>query len=62
MIKEPSSHLESTAGEPTGTALAGRSGSTCRRTRALNFDQNVTGLRGEEEFGFNAEPFVRTGQ
>jgi HK97 family phage major capsid protein len=25
------------------------------------FDQNVTGFRGEEELGFNAEPAVRTG-
>jgi hypothetical protein len=25
------------------------------------FDQNITRFRGEEEFGFNAEPFVRTG-
>jgi HK97 family phage major capsid protein len=25
------------------------------------FDQNVTGFRAEEEFGFNAEPYVRTG-
>jgi hypothetical protein len=22
----------------------------------------VTGFRGEEEFGFNAEPYVRTGK
>jgi HK97 family phage major capsid protein len=26
------------------------------------FDQNVTGFRAEEEFGFNAEPTVRTGR
>jgi hypothetical protein len=26
------------------------------------FDQNITGFRGEEEFGFNAEPYVRTGK
>ena len=26
------------------------------------FDQNVTGFRGEEEFGFTAEPYVRTGK
>lgn len=26
------------------------------------FDQNVTGFRAEEEFGFNAEPVVRTGR
>lgn len=26
------------------------------------FDQNVTRFRGEEEFGFNAEPYVRTGK
>ena len=26
------------------------------------FDQNITGFRAEEEFGFNAEPYVRTGQ
>jgi len=26
------------------------------------FDQNITGFRGEEEFGFNAEPYVRTGR
>ena len=26
------------------------------------FDQNVTGFRADEMFGFNAEPYVRTGQ
>jgi HK97 family phage major capsid protein len=26
------------------------------------FDQNVTGFRAEEEFGFNAEPYVRSGR
>jgi hypothetical protein len=26
-----------------------------------SFDQNITGFRAEEEFGFNAEPYVRTG-
>ena len=26
------------------------------------FDQNVTGFRAEKEFGFNAEPYVRTGK
>lgn len=26
------------------------------------FDQNITGFRAEEEFGFNAEPLVRTGR
>ena len=26
------------------------------------FDQNVTGFRGEEESGFNAEPYIRTGK
>lgn len=26
------------------------------------FDQNVTGFRAEEEFGFNAEPYIRTGR
>jgi hypothetical protein len=26
------------------------------------FDQNVPGLRAEGEFGFNAEPYVRTGK
>ena len=25
------------------------------------FDQNITGFRAEEDFGFNAEPYVRTG-
>lgn len=25
-------------------------------------DQNITGFRCEEMFGFNAEPYVRTGQ
>jgi hypothetical protein len=25
-------------------------------------DQNVTGFRWEEESGFNAEPYVRTGK
>ena len=26
------------------------------------FDQNVTGFRAEEEFAFNAEPYVHTGR
>jgi hypothetical protein len=26
------------------------------------FDQNVTGFRAEEEFGFNATPYVATGK
>jgi hypothetical protein len=26
------------------------------------FDQNITGFRAEEDFGFNAEPPVRTGK
>ena len=26
------------------------------------FDQNITGFRAEEEFGFTAEPYVRTGR
>jgi hypothetical protein len=26
------------------------------------FDQNVTGFRAEEEFGFNATPYVATGE
>lgn len=26
------------------------------------FDQNITGFRAEEEFGFNAQPYVRTGR
>jgi HK97 family phage major capsid protein len=26
------------------------------------FDQNITGFRAEEEFAFNAEPYVRTGR
>jgi hypothetical protein len=26
------------------------------------FDQNITGFRAEELFGFNAEPHVRTGR
>jgi hypothetical protein len=26
------------------------------------FDNNTTGFRGEGEFGFNAEPYVRTGK
>jgi len=26
------------------------------------FDQNITGFRAEEEFGFNAEPYVHTGR
>ena len=25
------------------------------------FDQNITGFRAEEDFGFNAEPYVRSG-
>ena len=27
----------------------------------LRFDQSVTGFRAEEDFGFNAEPYVRSG-
>jgi hypothetical protein len=27
-----------------------------------SFDQNVTGFRAEEEFGFTAEPYVMTGK
>jgi hypothetical protein len=38
----------------SGTVRLGEAGS--------RFDQNVTGFRGEEEFGFNAEPYVRTGK
>ena len=26
------------------------------------FDQNITGFRAEEEFAFNAEPYIRTGR
>jgi hypothetical protein len=26
------------------------------------FDQNITGFRAEEEFAFNAEPYVRSGR
>jgi hypothetical protein len=26
------------------------------------FDQNITGFRGEEEFGFSATPYVATGK
>jgi HK97 family phage major capsid protein len=58
---------------PEGTALAGNwadcdiyLGSEFRidvSSEAGNrFDQNVTGFRAEEEFGFNAEPYVRTGK
>jgi HK97 family phage major capsid protein len=58
---------------PEGTALAGDFraatiyiGSEFRidvSSEAGNrFDQNVTGYRAEEEFGFNAEPYVRTGK
>jgi HK97 family phage major capsid protein len=57
---------------PTGTALAGNwsdcdiyIGSEMRidvSDAGNRFDQNVTGFRAEEEFGFNAEPYVRTGK
>jgi HK97 family phage major capsid protein len=58
---------------PSGTALAGAwgdcdiyIGSEFRidvSSEAGNrFDQNITGFRAEEEFGFNAEPYVRTGK
>ena len=58
---------------PVGTALAGdwRScdiyiGSEFRidvsNEAGNRFDQNVTGFRAEEEFGFNTEPYVRTGK
>ena len=52
---------------PSGTALAGAwdacdiyIGSEFRidvsSEAGSSFDQNVTGFRGEEEFGFNADP------
>ena len=45
---------------PTATSTSVRSSaSTCRPRRATRFDQNITGFRAEEEFGFNAEPYVR---
>jgi HK97 family phage major capsid protein len=58
---------------PVGTALAGAwadcdiyIGSEFRidvSSEAGNrFDQNVTGFRAEEEFGFNATPYVATGK
>jgi hypothetical protein len=57
---------------PTGTALAGAwsdcdiyIGSEFRidvSSDAGNRSTNVTGFRAEEEFGFNAEPYVRTGK
>jgi hypothetical protein len=58
---------------PTGTALAGNwadcdvyIGQEFRidvsSEAGSRFDQNVTGFRGEEEFAFNAEPYVRTGK
>jgi len=58
---------------PTGTALAGAwsdgdiyIGSGFRidvsSEAGSRFDQNITGFRAEEEFGFNAEPYVRTGK
>ena len=58
---------------PSGTALAGAwsdcdiyIGSEFRidvsSEAGTRFDQNITGFRGEEEFGFNAEPYVRTGK
>jgi HK97 family phage major capsid protein len=58
---------------PSGTALAGNwadcdiyLGSEFRidvsSEAGSRFDQNVTGFRAEEEFGFNAEPYVRTGK
>ena len=58
---------------PVGTALVGAwsdcdiyIGSEFRidvsSEAGSRFDQNVTGFRGEEEFGFNAEPYVRTGK
>jgi hypothetical protein len=58
---------------PVGTALAGAwsecdiyIGSEIRidvsSEAGTRFDQDITGFRGEEEFGFNAEPYVRTGK
>lgn len=58
---------------PSGTALAGAwsdcdiyIGSEFRidvsSEAGSRFDQNITGFRAEEEFGFNAEPYVRTGK
>jgi HK97 family phage major capsid protein len=58
---------------PSGTALAG-SWADCdiyvggeltidvSSEAGSRFDQNITGFRAEEEFGFNAEPYVRTGK
>jgi hypothetical protein len=58
---------------PSGTALA-RAWSDCdiyigsefridvSSEAGSRFDQKVTGFRGEAEFGFNAEPYVRTGK
>ena len=56
---------------PSGTALA-RSRADCDihigdefriyiSDAGSRLDQNVTGFRAEEDFGFNAEPYVRTG-
>lgn len=58
---------------PSGTALAGARadcdlyiGSEFRidvsSEAGSRFDQNITGFRAEEELGFNAEPYVRTGK
>lgn len=57
---------------PVGTALVGDWASCDIYTGAefridvsseagSRFDQNLTGFRAEEEFAFNAEPYVRTG-
>ena len=58
---------------PTGKALAGAwsdcdvyIGSEFRidvsSEAGSRFDQNITGFRAEEEFGFNATPYVATGK
>jgi HK97 family phage major capsid protein len=58
---------------PVGTALAGAWGDCdlyigsefridVSSEAGSRFDQNVTGFRAEEEFGFTAEPYVRTGK
>jgi hypothetical protein len=58
---------------PVGTALAGAwadcdiyIGSEFRidlsSEAGSRFDQNVTGFRAEEEFGFKATPYVATGK
>jgi hypothetical protein len=61
--------VSSSAASPSGLTGAERDIGTASEFRidisseaGSRFDQNITGFRAEEELGFNAEPYVRTGK